>query len=412
MINEYINNSIRMGYHHDIDWYIAILSKSMINGKFRDGDLFRIGDDWVKMETLALKDKVTLEKDIMPSVTKEMTVSFGRFIFNALCVDFAFDGAIPFIDKNIDVDEYVNKYILKLSTEMDEADWTAGLFKYSAASKVMGHLVPYAVISETKKLLHPAPGTNALKKKVMKELKDKYGEDAFDNLGVIAEYEERLGKHDAEYLKSEVDKNVVLAKGGKPTLSRKKTYASFGVSANMVSSDISFVVMGLAEGTDLSPKEFAKKVNDIRSGSSSRGKDTQIGGVIAAILTRSLHAYNITVDDCKTDDGFKMLVGDDLEFFVGSNILLDGKVIGIRTIEDIKPYINKEVIYRTFLRCKANAKEFRYCKVCAGINQSLVENGIALVGAGIGGVYLNILMKQMHDQTVHVTDYDMKDMFT
>jgi hypothetical protein len=407
---EYFKRGIKNKLYEELVWLKTILGEPLSNNEYYKDGKYLMDGEWYEIGQLELTDVVTITKDELSCVETEVRTSVGRAIFNAIILDGPFKGKIPFINKSIDMGDVV-KEILVYNNRLDEETWVTGVKLVSAHATFLTQIVAYTVQSQSDKTLVPPTGIDEYTDKLKKEMFKKYGPDAFESLSVISEFESALVAYDKAYLKSEVDNNVIMASGKPAKISRKKAMLNYGSATSMVKRSTTNSIMSpLRKGISIEPSIFKLAVNDIRKASSDRGKDTQMGGVIASILTRALHQFVILDEDCGSTEYERYLVSDPMSFR-DYYYIKDGTPVLV-TADNAHTIGGKEIDFRTTRYCKSNALNFTYCKVCAGESLSRLKGSIPLAGATMGGSYLNILMKSMHDSTVYTVAVDKTDMFT
>lgn len=420
--NDYFLKAIENDWVYEISWTLIMFSIYADDSKWvrKTSNGFEVytGEDyekvnWVKPDAPIINwgDTVTIHKDKLKMLEKDITTSIGLIMLNLVLVEFVFDGLVKYLGDKASV-KYIENTVLakhlKSTKDAGENDITIKhLDKLGFAASYIQQWVPVSVYSASAKAITPPPGIKTYKKKVMKEMEDKYGEDVWKSYARVAELETILKDYDKEYVKDDPSFNIVMD-GKILNNARRKQYLMFGAEPGFSSSpDADFVPETLLEGYPKDAKKLAAIFNTVRLGSYSRGVSTQESGVDAKVLTRATSSFKIVKTDCKSKLGLEITVNKVDGDLVGRYMLSGSTPV---LIEDIKTLVGKTIKIRSPMYCKMDGDNL--CSICMGELAGGHERGLSLAAADQGGAMLNARMKAMHSSTLSTKRIDIINMIS
>lgn len=412
----YFIESIKLGYTYKRDWCYTVFAILKSDTPYYKDGKFKLGEEWVSIKHDVKKPlfsrlyEITLSPGDMPNIKSKVKTTIGKAFLNSVLLVKPFNDKIEYKGGKIEVSDIVNAYIIPLLKSGEILPQERSVF--STAITYVGSLAKLFVISATDKMLRPPPNIDKYKKEVKANLIKVYGENAFDSYLVVDMYKKKLQEFDKAYLQDDIDRGAVLLSGKILNSSRTQRYLTYGAERGFsTDGKANFIDQPLGKGLSLKDEDLTEYFNSIRIGSYARGSETQIGGVLAAVLGRATGQYKISVDDCKSTEGILLPVSDfNVKGIVGFYYISGKETKHIDTIETAKKLIGKTILQRSPMRCKSKGTD--YCKVCSGDNASLQPGYISLMASNLGGALLNNKMKSLHDASIPVYSTDGVDMFT
>ena len=361
---------------------------------------------------LTPKLKLTVPANSIPYLTEDVDTTVGRLIANYLLILRPFKGKISYINNKFDVSTIENKYIVKLLASPDEKDLDKKITideytKFIDTVSFLTRLNRFIVHAGGPDFMTRPDGIETYRKKLIEEAKKKYGDDAMERLDVIGEIDKKLEAYEKEATKE--DPAMLMEVAGKTKQALKKMYGAYGHGGDFYYNDgkAHYLENSLEEGWDDTKEAITILYNDIRTGSYSRGAETQKGGYAAKQGLRATTDLKIIKGDCGSKVGLDSLITEkDKETFIGRYIISNGKPLML-TEENINKYINKVVSLRTPMFCHT---ENNFCSTCMGEQAKNYQNGIAIMVINMAGIILNTSMKAMHDQSIKLVNLSLDDM--
>jgi len=225
--------------------------------------------DWKKDQPLFLPtDEVTIDKTWLSSVSGSLVTTVGCLMVNAVALHKTLGSRFPYVNGHITVSslEAVMGPNIK-----DPDEFKPNTRDISVAEKqecmdrlwFFTKLSPIVTAASSKKMITPAPGTDELRKKLLKEAEGKLADPV-----TVAGIMQTLDKHDKAYLAG--DRTSDIMSDGKATTARKKINLMYGETNDFVTSLTSEpIVTPMSEGINVSPDTLYKYMNDLRLASYS-----------------------------------------------------------------------------------------------------------------------------------------------
>ena len=361
-----------------------------------DDELIKLTNKYTD-KLLNINDRVDLPKNLLINNTKDISTTIGRVVMNYIILVHNFKHKIPYINERFTIGDIEDKFIAPLLTD-DENDlekitiseyksFIASVTYIEGFSKVLS-------VAATYKSMMPPDGIEEFKKKVVKEMIDKYGPDWHNDPIHTAELEKKLKEFDDKWLEGDISNNKLMVK--KTKLARKKMYLNVGM-ANAFHGKQAGVSNSLMEGWGTDEETLSTIFNDARSGSYYRGVETQDGGSSAKFTLRASSDINIVNTDCGSTIGMSKIITDN---DIGRYLIVNKKPL-LLTRENIGTYKNKEHAIRTALYCKL---EKDFCSKCVGDNLKDYEKGVSLLSIDVSGSILKLSLAKFHSSALELTD--------
>lgn len=360
------------------------------------------------------KDTVTIDSNWLPNCTTEQETTVGRLIANAIAIYEPFGRLVEYQNKPM-TPEKIEKLVAGLinsepkpGEDKDPSKlYVENLVKFQAAVSYLESFSGIFSHSVTPKGLVPPPGRHEFRKALLKE----YDGQLTDPVK-MGEFEDKLKKFDAEYLKDDPSYGKFLK--GKVIQARTAGFLTQGGEANNFTGalDVVPIIPGREEGIPLDPVGFTAISNTIRYGSFARGAETVNGGVVAKGIMRAVDNWRITPDDCGTTLGKRMLIRNKTmaEEIVGRHRIESGKSVLISNIEEANAFIGKVILLRSSQYCRKKGNET--CHICAGEKLSKFPNGVTIPLADFSGGLLADSLKQMHNSKLQAEVVDLSSVIS
>ena len=372
----------------------------------RDGQLYTLNEageeepiEGVKANEpiCVLRAPIEITKDDVPNATGKVTTTYGRVLYNALVILPVLSEHIEFMNEEVKVMDIINRAIDLLdSNKITVADlWEVCRLVFNTST-----YTPITTTAATPKTVVGTPAAVKRKNELIAQNKDQ-----LDRPDVVAKIEAEVIKMDRDALKGDESEDYFL--GTKSfNVARKKNFIMHGAEEDFVDpSKVKTITNSLDDGWDLD--DLPEIATSIVMGSYSRGVETQLGGVIVKVITRSMQNVTIRGDDCKSKMYYKMLLRPTIaKLFIGRTISVNGKLI-LLDKDNIKNYEGKVVQLRSPLYCKMPYTDF--CKTCVGTTVGASEQAAAMLTADVGSTIMLASMAKMHAKALSVKTYNYED---
>lgn len=349
------------------------------------------------------KDTLVIKPGDIPNVNKVTETTYGRLLFNWICLVTPFGTKIEYYNDLVDLDKIEKLILVKLVDDVEEPnDTDIYISEYLRYTECISFLTGFSQLFSqglTEKALSPPVGINEFKNKLLEENKDK-----LNDMATIASIDKKLIEFDSKFLEGDESADFLISKKSRGTV-RKKMFlmqgAEQGLDDNTVNAEL--VTNSLAQGWEID--KFPAMNNTLRAGSFNRGAQTELGGTAVKMLLRASSNINLTVVDCGSELGSPYIITEEnKDKLVGFSIILKGKLIKINTVEEINQYIGKLVLLRNPMYCKCSDTD--YCETCVGDRLKINPTGISSAVAAYGDTMLGIFMKAMHGTSLELAKMD------
>lgn len=355
-----------------------------------------------------IKDKLELKANDVINLSEAITTTYGRVLFNYIVLINSFNNKIEFINRQITPSD-VEKIILtrlknkpnKIEEYSDSDIYVDEYLKFCDAMFFLTGFTQLCVPGATKKTVTAAPGILELKAKLIEKYKDRLHDPE-----IVAIIDAELVAFDKNYMKGDLGEGFLIKDESYKKI-RKKLFGMHGAEVGLEEKiEVDLIQNALSEGWDINA--FPAMNNSLRAGSFNRGAETMKGGEAFKWLQRTSSNINITIDDCGSELGNETLVTEDnLNWFIGYNIITTSGIVTIVTVDDIRKYIGKIVIVRSPMYCKVDKTDF--CHACVGINLSNNPTGASVAITGFGSTMMNIFMKANHGKILALAKMNYKN---
>jgi hypothetical protein len=377
------------------------------------GELDRI--DGAKLDEPLFKflEPITVTPQMCKNVKAPVETFIGNWIHNEILLVNAFGDKIPFIADVIslgDLGDYIAPLLRDTPAEGEERSteyiYCDEYCKFVDSIPFVEGLSQLCVVAATPKNITAAPGITEFKQQLLQ----KYG-DSLTNPVELAKFEKELKDYDEAYLKDDPSNGIFLS-GKTKNVARKKLFLTVGAEGTFEETQkVHPIINSLSEGFSIKPDDFTATMNGIRSGSFSRGYETQNGGVSAKVMLRSVGNFRIDDTDCETTLGLRRyFYNDDIDQLVGRMIRVNKEWLLIESPEQAMKYVGQPVIVRSPMYCKLDGDHI--CKHCAG--KRLAENpvGLTIAVTEISSIIMTAALKKMHGTVLSVAKMDFKTALT
>ena len=394
----------------DAAWYTEMFTIPLdIEGEFitydsktstvtsKKGIVYKLDD---KRETpLLLSDKIELNKGDL-NVIDDGIYTLGDIILNYLMIVRPMGDKMPFT-KNLthtNVEDFIS-YELGLTVDTEE------YLKFVDGAALLEQFAEIFVVSSTDKSISPAPGMKALKKRLYKEYREKYGDKVDTDIRYAVEIDNILIEYDRAYIKDDPTYGIII---NEKVLSnaRKNLFGTIGTEIGMDGQIVPVIENSLVDGYPNDNNQVSALINSARKGSIMRGHMTQYTGADANVTSRVLNTITVVPGDCNTKTALDTSITKaNYDEYINYYIMESGKPLML-TPSNILNYIDKTVKLRTYMDCKQG--DMKYCSTCAG-RQGEDNKKIAIVlSTENNSIFTNSSMKAMHDKTLKLVDYDLQ----
>lgn len=355
------------------------------------------------------KDKIELKKGDIANLDMDIETTVGRVLQNLIMLVYPFGDKISYINKRfmprdiegIIKDKLVDTPVGEIERNKDSI-YVDEYIRYSDACLFLSQLCQICVPGVTEKAITAPPGGREYLAELM-ERAVKEGKSLHDP-ATIADIGQEMEKYDSQYLQGDRSLGFLINKKKDLGIVRKKMFLMYGFDKGFdETSEVDFIDRPLSEGIDYS--RIDSYINGSRSGSFSRGAETQLAGVSVKEMLRASSNENIAIEDCHTDLGMRIILTEDnISTYRGFYCFYNGKEIKLDD-DNRDMYLGKTVDMRSpaYCRCEGTSR----CARCCGPHLSLHQTGISSAVADMGSVFLNTLMKAMHGKQLATKELDM-----
>lgn len=410
----------------DLEWIVSLLSYRVGISEERVGYLkyengecsyFNKEGYWDKIVDYSgeerglfqYKDGVALQKGDIANLDRDIETTVGRVLQNLIMLVYPFGDKISYINKRFmprDIEGIIKDRLVDTPIgevgRNKESIYVDEYIRYSDACLFLSQLCQICVPGVTEKAITAPPGG----REYLSGLMDRAVRDgrSLNDPATIADIGQEMEKYDLSYLQGDRSLGFLINKKKDLGIVRKKMFLLYGFDKGLdETSDVDFIDRPLSEGIDYS--RIDSYINGSRSGSFSRGAETQLAGVSVKEMLRASSNENIAIEDCHTDLGMRItLTEDNISTYRGFYCFYQGKEIKLDD-DNRDMYLGKTVDMRSpaYCRCEGTSR----CARCCGPHLSLHQTGISSAVADMGSVFLNTLMKAIHGKQLMTTELDM-----
>lgn len=335
-------------------------------------------------------DKLTLEAGDLPNVTEKIETAYTQALINMILFVWPFKEPLPYVQGRFN-----GKAVDKIIADRAEKK-TISVEEYRRNFvRACGYLTTFtqlAVTAATEKSISPSKEALKERDRLLKKHADE-----LDDPAVLALIDQRVAAVDREYLKGDDSEQFFLKGKQIDTVRKKLFHIQGGVPRLDDPSRMEIMPNSLDEG--MTPENMPAAVNNLRSGSYGRAKDTALGGEAAKFATRAYQNVRISSEDCGTKIGEQIFIESDHVgklsgmYLVGDDQPLDEK--------RIKSLIGKSVYLRVPAACKENNRN--YCVRCIGHRIADSGIGVGPLMNQIGNVFMSVSLAAFHGSSLKTT---------
>jgi hypothetical protein len=351
-------------------------------------------------------EEISLKAGQIENLDKDIVSTVGLYIFNLLFLVYPFGSTIP----------YVNDTINKSGLSQLANTFCDLLLMDKITSEQFAHYQEQIVwFNNFTEILIPGVTTNLLvvpdviKNELQRLLKE--NKEAVEN-GDIVTYHNNVEKPilafaEAWYKKNDPEGWRLYGLGGKPSFKNnfKNMFLEVGPIKDIVTGKYKISTKNFSEG--IPPEEYSEYANSAIAGSFSRGVSTQWAGAKTKEFSTAFESLVIEPGtDCGTKETIAIEVNkENLQDMKWRWIVENGSLL-LLTPENINKYMGKVVHCRAPIYCSSD----NLCEKCTGD----LYRRINIVNAGLSlnkitGIFLNKLLKVMHDSTISTVTFDPFD---
>jgi len=358
------------------------------------------------------KDIVVADSSICLNIQGKVETTIGNLLFNLISIVYSFGNVIPYMNGPVSVRQVEDIIAPILQDDIPDTAskdpskiYVEDYIKFVDSLSYLTGFTQLAVWAATEKTMTAPTGLAKFKKVLLEKYKGRLTDPA-----AVAEMEAELLKFDAEYLKGDPGGENFATGAKMRGIVRKRLYLMFGADPGIKESNtINPVISSLEEGWEIN--KFPQLNDSLRIGSYSRGKLTQLGGVLTKELLRASSSVAVGEDDCGTTIGiFKQIDETNYKKLIGTYSIESNKSILIADEESAKKYIGKSIFKRSPMFCKS--KGSNYCKCCLGLKLSANPSGLSLIISDYGSNILNLFMGKMHGTALALAKLDLTKSLT
>lgn len=338
-----------------------------------------------------------------PNHPDPIRTTYGRAIYNWICVIFPFDDKVEFQNRKMNAKSLVPVFAPRVVDDKLATEGT-NLIK---ASSVENHLSGLSQLTSLAPLIAPTGSERTFipSKKVRAFLKAE-----------LAKYNNKPSRQqlveiclqaielDKEYLAEDGESLDYYVSGATLKVRRFKQLYMFGaVDAFHEDGSYDLIIQSLDEGIPI--EQLPALFNDARQGSYDRGADTAKGGYGVSNYMQITQNIKVIVGDCGTKITHTVRLDEDsykaYATGPGFNKMINGKPVPI-----VKSDIGTIVKMRRPLLCKH--KPPSYCSTCVGTTMSKTEHGAASGITQIQSFIMYGFMSSMHGNEQITAEFDIR----
>lgn len=349
-------------------------------------------------------DRIVLNRNDLMNVNRDIATNYGNCLFNCIALIYPFGDKIPFMTGKIKgkkIEMLVASNLHDTPAEGEGRDYDKfyvdELIKHADAVTSLEGFSFTCVPTTSAETMVANPKITKRRDELLNIHKNELDKEA-----VIAEIQEELAAMDKASFKNDRAEGFYLSDKAYDVV-RMKKFTMLGLIGGFGGEKPRLVTSSLSEGWQ--KEALPEMIDDIRSGSYSRGKSTAIAGAGVKLIYNAFQTVTITDDDCGQTAGMTWTINDDnYGMFNGRwMITKDGLVELTDTVT--RELINKSIVVRTPMLCKLTPPSF--CAKCAGKSISMLPNSVHITASNISSIYMNDTMKSMHGKSLKTKRYDI-----
>lgn len=385
---------------------------------FRDpknnNELTLIDNSSKKNQLFNLKERIKLKPFDLQNVKEEVDTIYGNVLINAMLLVYPFGDKIPFITGKIKGSK-LDSIVANLLTDYPEDPsqrkpdriYVDEYLKYAKAAASLAGLAQLCAPAASEKTMVIDPAIIKRRDELLAEYKDRLNDPA-----ILARIETELTAMDRASMKGDPAEGFFI-KDKSYDVVRKRCFIMLGAEMgfNESKDGVEPIIKSLEEGMDLD--NLPATINNLRSGSYSRGHETALGGESVKYFYRIFQNTTISEEDCGTNTGLIWHFKPDIAHrFVGLHLggLGNGTEIVSPDVSRIteaklKDLTGKVVMVRSPQTCKTPAPS--YCARCMGDTMALNPTGVHISASDVGSIFLSSFMGAMHGKALRTAKFEI-----
>ena len=327
---------------------------------------------------------LSIPKGLFTYLPDGIETTIGRWLVNALCIQYPFKGKIPFINGKISAGKIESTMLPLFNDDLPDGITVAMFNQYVKCVRLLMSISGMFIHSATRKNTVAPPGIAEFKQTLLAkyDLSKPHDQSRFND---------ELIAYDERHLAGDPSLGVLIS-GKNKNRARIKLYGSFGTEVTFgQGKSTRYVTEGLEQGIPTDDQTFAELYTAMRAASFSRGKLTAIGGVLAVLLAKIGADIFITDQDCGTKQGLVKYIRHNDPTIIG-RYLLGGKQP--LTPTDIAGLAEQRVTLRSPAYCLES--NTHCCRYCAGERLYAIKNGVRLGLQSLSAKVTSVHMAAMH----------------
>jgi hypothetical protein len=329
-------------------------------------------------------ESVVFNAGDFPNLTETTQTAYSTAILNHIIFVYPFKTPMPYIAGRFNGKTLNKRIVAGLQDKSISVDEYVGKFNFA-----MGRLTAFtqiAVTAATPRSIRPTKKALEIRDKLLSEATPEQLQDPV----YLAIIDETVSKIDAEELADDESARFFL-KGKAYSTVRKKMFTIQGGLVRLDDpSKMDLLPTSLEEG--IRPEDLPAAINNLRSGSYGRAKDTALGGEAAKFANRVFQNLRIGSPDCGSVVGLPVkITNSNYEGYVGRYLIGSDKPL---TGPDLRGLVDKEIIIRDPNGCKEGDRN--YCARCMGDRVSTSEVGLGAQYGAVGNVFMAVALASFH----------------
>lgn len=379
----------RPGYPSFIEgkWYVTLASNSKeeVTG-------------WKPGFPLFPRDEsIVLKAGDMPNVDKETRTAYSTAILNEILFVWPFETPLPYV-----AETFSGKYLEgQIESALKEGRITIKEYTENHFQS-MGRLTVFTQISvtaATPKSIRPSKRALEWRDKILKTAtKEELRDPVF-----LATIDQTVIAIDIEDMKDDEAARFFLKKKQYATVRKKMFTIQGGIARFDDPTKMDLLPTSLEEG--LRPEDFPAAVNNLRSGSYGRAKDTALGGEAAKFASRVFQNMRYVSGACDSATGVpvRLTKGNSADY-EGGYLVGDKEPL---TAEKLKSLEGKIVYMHMPASCKQGGKNV--CARCIGDKVALSGVSIPAQQNAISNVFMLVALASFHGSSLSTKQLKLKN---
>lgn len=360
-------------------------------------------------------ERLTLNPGDLPNIQEPVDTSYYEALFNAIVLAYPFNDKVPYYasDKPFNEKEFEKMIVAKLidepttDDEREQANKEGKIFvsEWLRCGEAIGFIRGLSILvspSGSKK-------TFVVSDEVIKRRDELLAEHAeqLDDPAVLARIEKELVEMDQADFKGDEAETFFVKPGKQFGVARKKLHIMYG-------KEYGFGTTGEGAGTILrslnepgSKDDLVIMNNATRSGSYSRGKETELGGEIVKLINQVFQNTTVVEQDCGTAVGMPWTINEHNAPLLLGMYEIQGNDLVELTEENVKERFGKEVTLRSPMGCRS--KPPGLCATCMGAKYGANPKGLTSAASTVPSRIMYIFMSAFHGKALKTNELVLED---